>query len=947
VRHSKLKKVLFGTAASLGTAMLVPIQDAAHAQQTAAEAILEEVVVTARRREESLEDAPLSVVAISGAALQAQGIYNTRQIGDFAANVNLQVEDRNNISQIHIRGIGGGFANPIQVFGSGMYMDGHYLAGSIGNYMSTMDVERVEVLRGPQGTLFGKNLTGGAINIISTKPHEEFEGEAVVRAGDYGQKDVRGMINVPLAENVFGRFSFADESNDGFWTNRIKGQSVDWTDEQSFRGALRFTPGNWTIDATYLHTEQQGGQTGLRCNARPTQGLLDNLANLNPGDPLEGELPGQDPAVLANHPAQDVSGIPTFDGSGQAAGYGAWGGATTYPDGTTANVGGHIEQLGAGETVRYIRNCMADAAAGDFVNSAEGADTSEAESDNFFITAVWDAEGPIGGMEALQVRTSMTRRDSGYRFESDRDHGIVSGDNLSHVGFGPGFNQESTGFEMIFDATVNDRLSFLAGVYWFDDQASTGSGDCWPLFAAPGGVRDNVFAAINQFSDPATEQPDGTAVSLNPAFRAEGEAIVGDTPCGPSTGGSGLNFQFLPLDLRIAAGTVSPLDLDTYGFGPGPHGAFQQVNTYTESKAIFGHVNYAINDDWSMEVGARWTEDHRWFNIVEFSAQSTCDFRGLGSHCAPMPSMNYSSLMDFGFFGEGDATFDEITPMVSLTRNLEGGDTLDSGIVYFLISEGFLTGSFNDELNTVRFPDLEQLRGYGPEFVTNYEVGFKGSFAGGRVRLNADVFWMDYQDKQEAINIDNPDGLYGPDPTVEITQNAATVDIYGIEVELRASPWDGGFLTFDLGWFENEYSQFQTIDPTDPNGALLDLSGFRIFDRQPDWTINASIGHTFQLANGAALTPQLGMYMQGEYEWEPNTLLTDTTPCFQDSYERFRARVTYAPAEGNWEASLFGENIGDERYYTFCEAGRSGANIAAYGRPDWWGLEFVARFGGN
>ena len=212
-----------------------------------------------------------------------------------------------------------------------------------------------------------------------------------------------------------------------------------------------------------------------------------------------------------------------------------------------------------------------------------------------------------------------------------------------------------------------------------------------------------------------------------------------------------------------------------------------------------------------------------------------------------MPSMNWSSLMDFGFFGEGDATFDEITPMVSLTRNLAPGDTLDSGIVYFLISEGFLTGSFNDELNTVANPALEELRGYGPEFVTNYEVGFKGTFAGGRLRLNADIFWMDYTDKQEAINLDNPDGRFGPNPTVEITQNAGTVDIYGIELELRASPWDGGFITFDLGYLENEYSDFTTLDPENPTGPLLDLSGLRITDRQPDWTINASVGHTWQL----------------------------------------------------------------------------------------------------
>jgi len=173
------------------------------------------------------------------------------------------------------------------------------------------------------------------------------------------------------------------------------------------------------------------------------------------------------------------------------------------------------------------------------------------------------------------------------------------------------------------------------------------------------------------------------------------------------------------------------------------------------------------------------------------------------------------------------------------------------------------------------------------------------------------------------------------------------VDIIGLELELRSSPWDGGFVTLDLGYFTNEYSDFTTINPEDVDGPPLDLSNFRITDRQPDWTVNASVGHTFSLASGGQFTALLGVYSQGEYEWEPNTLLGDTTPCFQDSYSRFRTRGTYIPAAGNWEVSVFGENIGDERYFTFCEGGRSGVNIAQYGRPDWWGMEFVARFGEN
>jgi len=392
------------------------------------------------------------------------------------------------------------------------------------------------------------------------------------------------------------------------------------------------------------------------------------------------------------------------------------------------------------------------------------------------------------------------------------------------------------------------------------------------------------------------------------------------------------------------------------GIGAGPPSAFQQVNTFTESQAVFAHMNYALNDDWTLELGARWTEDDRGFNIVEFDAGQSCNYEGTTpvgvkpqtpQACTSSPELSYQTVMEDGFFNDDRATFSEVTPMISLTRSLAGGGTLDNGMFYGLISEGFLTGSFNDEVNLFLAPLLGPLVAYGPEFVTNYEFGFKGSFGGGRVQLNADIFYMDYTDKQEAVNIDNSSGQFGPDPNLEFTQNAADVVITGIEVELRASPWDGGFLTLDFGYFENEFDSFSFPDPENP-GQIKDLSNNKADDRQPDWSLNASIGHTFVLGNGASLTPILGVYAQGEYEWEPDISKdAPPTPCFQDSYTRFRGRVTYVPAAGNWDLSVFGDNIADERYLTFCEGGNGfGGKITAYGRPDWWGAEFTYRWGG-
>ena len=109
------------------------------------------------------------------------------------------------------------------------------------------------------------------------------------------------------------------------------------------------------------------------------------------------------------------------------------------------------------------------------------------------------------------------------------------------------------------------------------------------------------------------------------------------------------------------------------------------------------------------------------------------------------------------------------------------------------------------------------------------------------------------------------------------------------------------------------------------------------------------MGHTFTLANGGQFTPQIRMYSQGEYEWLASDTLVSDPPsfCNQDSYARFGLRASYIPPTGNWEASIFGDNISDERYFAYCDSSRTGIYDHADGRPSWWGAEFVYRWGGN
>ena len=451
---------------------------------------------------------------------------------------------------------------------------------------------------------------------------------------------------------------------------------------------------------------------------------------------------------------------------------------------------------------------------------------------------------------------------------------------------------------------MSDRLAVVAGIHLFDDEWLVGAGDC---------LR-KANANIDEISDPDS--------ALNQSGGIECFADGGT--------------QFDRLADRQVAG------------GPGVAGMSGVVGT--ESQALFVHATYDLSDRWQMDIGARTTTDTRSFNQAEVDVPGhLCTHRFPGDpaenqQCVPTYTINYDTLLNDGFYNNTSREFSEVTPMVSFTRTLE-----NDSIVYFRYAEGFLSGSFNDELNVTLVPELAPLLSYEPEHVFNYEVGFKGTLADGRLSIAGDIFLMDYQDKQEGISIDNSDGRYGGDPNVSIRTNASTVAISGIELEVRAIPWDNGFLSLDLGRLTNEYGEFSAFNPDNP-GVLDDLSGVTISDLSPEWTINTTIEHQFALGNGATLTPQLRMYWQSEYDFFRGFDGWDQTSgnsyCYQEPYAKFSARMTYEPADAAWQASVFGQNITDTRYYERCNRQRrSGVHDYRYGRPQTLGAEFMYRFG--
>ena len=204
------------------------------------ESVIEEILVTATKSgAQSLQQIPLSVVALSGEDLDSSGITTTMGLQQRVPG--LVITRNTHLGQPYIRGIGSDVVGPAVDGAVAVYVDGAYQARAASQIAALADVERVEVLKGPQGILYGRNATGGAINIITRKPTQEFSASGDVQVGNYDQLIVRGSISGPLVDDqVFGRLSVTHNQDDGYTENVLLDREGDNTDIVHVRGALDF-----------------------------------------------------------------------------------------------------------------------------------------------------------------------------------------------------------------------------------------------------------------------------------------------------------------------------------------------------------------------------------------------------------------------------------------------------------------------------------------------------------------------------------------------------------------------------------------------------------------------------------------------------------------------------------------------------------------------------------
>ena len=263
-----------GTAIALLLGSLPAFAQDANEETAADQDGIQEIVVTAQRRAENVQDVPIAISAFSADQLEAQGVTNTLQIGQYVPN--LIAQNNTGIGSANayfLRGLGS--TETIATFDPpvGTYVDDVYLSRQNANNLALFDVERVEVLRGPQGTLFGRNTTGGAINVIMARPGNEIAGFAEIGYGSFHKISGRASIDLPLADSLAIKVSGYWQNDRGYAKNVTTGQRVNDDDGWGIRLGIKGDLAPWARwSAGYMHIVSKGDNLlNFECNpAAPT-----------------------------------------------------------------------------------------------------------------------------------------------------------------------------------------------------------------------------------------------------------------------------------------------------------------------------------------------------------------------------------------------------------------------------------------------------------------------------------------------------------------------------------------------------------------------------------------------------------------------------------------------------------------------------------------------------
>lgn len=669
-------------AASVSLAAVMGVSAPAFAQDTT----VGEIVVTAQKREEAIQDVPIAVSAFSQDSLEKAKIDGGPNLVLAIPNVNFSKGNFTGYN-FQIRGVGAKLIASSGDAGTGIHLNNAPLTANNLFESEFFDVERVEVLRGPQGTLYGRNATGGVVNIITAKPTDDFDALIKAEIGNYDSRKLRGMINVPLGDMFAVRLAGSYLQRSGFGDNLTTGNDVDDRDLWNTRLTLAFNPSDtFRTSLMWDHFEEDDKRSriGKQLCVKDTGPASVGAASFSANPLVAGvqrafftqgcqAAPLSDPGILGTPNSQGTLG-------------GLFG--TLFGFTTGDQFAGQMQN----SDIRNIESSFDP--------------VYQAETDIIQFNVTWDLT------DELQL-TSLTGYSKNTLFTRQDYNRIVPNAN--------------------FNVTPNpvNALAALPGYAL--------------LYASlfPGGVvNDPQLGALNKFT--TADISSGESKQFSQELRLQSNF---DGPFNFNIGAIYLDYKAesdyyvmgntlyaavllqnqLPLAATVTGCSNTTIcNIDT-GATPNRSGRQYYDSTgayHLKSRAAFGEVYWQVADTFRVTGGVRYTHDSK---IVE----NRSVVLGVPGSGIPLSTIEPYSTVDFK----------ETTGRLNFDWKPELGFT-DDTLLYFSYSRGYKAGGVNPPCSPTLFICPQST--FDPEFVDAYEVGAKNTLMGGAMVLNLTGFKYDY-----------------------------------------------------------------------------------------------------------------------------------------------------------------------------------------------------------
>ncbi len=660
----------------------------------AAAQVLEDVVVTAQKREQNVQDVGIAIAAFTGDQMRALGVEQSFEIASFVPNVHISGNLAGQNTQFSIRGVTQNDFNDIIEAPNAVYLDEGYIPIANAQTFTVFDIDRVEILKGPQGTLFGRNATGGLVQYISRKPNmEAWEGFADVNYGIYdvpGDPDsvrFEGAVGGPLADHVGGRVAFLYNKQDPYLVNRYRGSDFE---------AQRFGAGTLLGGDNSFAANAPGPDAGADLGDDESIGVR-GILQFEPSDTLRFTFSANySKSEVATGPYQSKPTSAVYDGSNPQAGV----------------------PLSQGELINVI-----DTAATDSRRSI-CADGSDCGSDQDNDGAPDDLDGNPG-LDLARVNNQFQLAPGGDFFgykDPDGDDFTFSGD----FAFEDQGETEAFGTALRVEWDISDATQFIS-ISDFKTFEKL-------LFI------DVDSAPVNQAANYAAVDAD----SFSQEFRIQSESDRMRWVAG---------FYYLFIDSESDNGLKFPTNSvvslgSPFGF-LAPFETGSDAELETNSYSLFGQLEYDISDTVTLIGGARIIQEEKDYEFSQ-SLYATTDSRQIHQG-------NFADgtriLIGPLFVNGSPAAFkdDSSDTLWAMTAQLDWRPN-DDLLVYAGVRRGVKAGSFNAQLaGGLPIPDVANAIPYDEEVLWAYETGFKTTLFDGTTRFNGTLFYYDYQDYQSFL----------------------------------------------------------------------------------------------------------------------------------------------------------------------------------------------------